>query len=395
MAILAECPICRRKQSLKNKYCPCGEDLIKAKRSKRVRYWIDYRLPGGKQKREPVNYSIEDARDAHAKRRSQKREMGNRFYEVVQEQKMTFKELAKWYLNLQLVKQLPSHERYSIWLNNFNGILGDKLVKDIKAIDLENYQATRRAKGIAPKTIDEEIGVAHRMVKKADDNDMVAPRALKAFKRTKRLLKQGENARDRVLSLIEYAKLLKESVPHIKAILTVAMNTGMRRGEILELRWSHIDWEKKMFRLPAEVTKEKEQKNIPINQTVRKVLQSLPRGLHHDYVFTYKGEPIRNTIRMAIVGTCRRAGIPYGRKVAGGFIFHDIRRTVKTYMARAGVEKAYRDTILGHSLKGMDKHYLKPSDDDLGCAMEKYSSWLENELAIVDQNVDYNAISES
>ncbi len=43
-----------------------------------------------------------------------------------------------------------------------------------------------------------------------------------------------------------------------------------------------------------------------------------------------------------------------------GIIFHDLRRTVKTNMLSAGVDKVYRDTILGHSLQGMDVHYMAP-----------------------------------
>lgn len=391
MAILAECPICHIKQATKNKVCKCGQDLDKAKRAKKVRYWIDYRLPNGKAKREPAGFSMDIARDAEAKRRSQKRELGDRFYEVLQEDRITFKELTDWYLNLESVKVLPSHERYSIWLNNFNKVLGHRVIRDVKAIDLENYQAKRLAEGMARKTIDEEIGVVHRMVKKAEDNDMIDPRALKAFKRTKRLLRRGDNARDRTLTLVEYVRLHSQAVPHIQAILTVAMSTGMRRGEILGLRWSHVDREQMMIRLPAELTKENKPKNIPISQPVWEVLTKQPRALHHDYVFTYKGEPIRNTIRMAMVGTCNRAGIPYGRDVENGFIFHDVRRTVKTHMARAGVEKVYRDVILGHSLQGMDAHYMKPSDEDLHVAMERYTTWMEAEMKNVDQTVDQKA----
>ena len=59
MAILAECPLCRRKQSIRNKSCICGNDLDRAKRSKKVKYWINYRLPGGKQRREFVGFSVE------------------------------------------------------------------------------------------------------------------------------------------------------------------------------------------------------------------------------------------------------------------------------------------------------------------------------------------------
>ena len=48
MAILAECPFCRNKQAAKNKVCKCGADLDKAKRSKKIKYWISYRIPIGK-----------------------------------------------------------------------------------------------------------------------------------------------------------------------------------------------------------------------------------------------------------------------------------------------------------------------------------------------------------
>ena len=109
MSILAECPICRQKQSAKNRICRCGEDLVKAKRSKKVKYWISYRLPGGKQRRESIGYSVEEARDAEGKRRSQKRE--NRIFDMLPEAKLTFRELSVWYLNLKSVKRLASYDR--------------------------------------------------------------------------------------------------------------------------------------------------------------------------------------------------------------------------------------------------------------------------------------------
>jgi integrase len=77
---------------------------------------------------------------------------------------------------------------------------------------------------------------------------------------------------------------------------------------------------------------------------------------------------------------CKRAGIALGRKEENGITFHDIRRTVKTNMVSAGIFKEYRDTILGHSLQGMDLHYIVPSEEDLYQAMEKYTQWLDGEL---------------
>jgi hypothetical protein len=84
--------------------------------------------------------------------------------------------------------------------------------------------------------------------------------------------------------------------------------------------------------------------------------------------------------------------VSFGRDLEGGIIFHDIRRTVKTNMLNAGVDKIHRDIILGHSLHGMDVHYMAPSKDDLHRAMARYTDWLDGQLNLqsVDQNVDQN-----
>jgi len=49
-------------------------------------------------------------------------------------------------------------------------------------------------------------------------------------------------------------------------------------------------------------------------------------------------------------------------------------------MLSAGVEKVYRDKIVGHTLQGMDLNYLVPSEDDLRMAMQKYTDWLDDQL---------------
>jgi hypothetical protein len=58
-----------------------------------------------------------------------------------------------------------------------------------------------------------------------------------------------------------------------------------------------------------------------------------------------------------------------------------MRRTVKTHMLYAGVDKVHRDLILGHSLKGMDVHYLAPSEESLKKAMDQYTEWLDKKIA--------------
>ena len=343
-------------------------------------YWINFRLPGGKQRREQISYSVEEARDADGKRRSQKRE--NRIFDMLPESTMTFKELSDWYLELNSLKKLKAYTRVRQTLNRFNEVFGETVTGDIKPIDLEEYQDKREEQGAAPATIDMEVSSAKTMVTKAFDNDMIGGRVLKSFRKVKKKLRKGENARKRIMGIDEYLLILDRASTHLKPIVIMAFNTGMRAGELRHLKWSYIELKQSFIRLPKEVTKENKEKKIPINEHVKKALKDIPRHLNHEFVFTFRGEPYiaRNGFKSAFAATCSRAGVIYGRYTKGGLIFHDIRRTVKTNMVGAGVDKVYRDVILGHSLKGMDVHYVVPTEENLRSAMDKYTVWLNSQL---------------
>lgn len=206
---------------------------------------------------------------------------------------MTFAELMDWYLNLSPVKKLSSYIRVKGALGNFNKAFGDRIVSTIKPLDLENYQQKRIEEGKAPATIDMETTIAKTMVIKAFDNDFVDGRTVKAFRKVKRLLKKAANARRQVIGVAEYLRLTQAAPAHLRVILAMAYNTGMRLGELRGLRWPHIDREKEVIRLPSDLTKEARAKVIPMNHHVKKILADLPRAIHHDFVFTYHYEPIR------------------------------------------------------------------------------------------------------
>ncbi|MDD2901562.1 MAG: tyrosine-type recombinase/integrase [Syntrophales bacterium] len=392
MAILAECPLCHRKQAVKNRICAgCDNDLVKLKRAGKVHYWVTYRLANGKQRKEMVKVKapdgrlipggIEEARAAEGKKKAQKVENPT-LLERVPAERMTFTQLADWYLDLKPVKKLASYNRIKQGIANFNRIFGERIVSSLKPLDLEDYQAKREEEGRAPATIDMEISLVKTMITKAFDNDLVDGRTVKAFRPIKRKLRKAANARRRTVAIEEYLKLVEAAAPHLKPIITVAFNTGMRTGELRALRRSHIDREKGVIRLPADVTKESRDKVIPMNHHVKAVLAELPRTIHHDFVFTYQNEPIKSPggLHNSFLTACKKAGVPHGQEHPEGIIFHDIRRTVKTNMLSAGVDKVYRDTILGHSLQGMDAHYISPSEDDLHQAMARYTEWLDGQI---------------
>ncbi len=393
MAILAECPACHGKQSLRNVKkkvcCYCGDDLDKAKRSKRIRYWIDYALPGGKTRREAIGFSIDKARDCDAKRRVQKAE--NRILDVKQDTRMTFGELADWYLGLEKVKSLSCYVRRTRSLKDLSEHFGNTPLSQIKLVDLEDYQAKRKALGRADATVDQDLETAKTMAIKAFDNDIISGDALKVFKRVKKLLPHpNANARDRILSREEYDRLMEQAKPHLKPIIATGYFTGMREGEILGLTWDKVDLKERVIRLDAEDTKDREKRDIPIFDELYDILKGLPRSLQDNHVFLYNGKRIRDiygTLRTA----CRKAGIAYGRFVKGGFVFHDLRHTFNTNMRKAGVADSVIMKITGHSTREMFDRYNKIDRQDAEDAMGKLKGFFRN----LDQETEKTALTGS
>lgn len=370
MAILVLCPVCKKKQSNKNKYCNCGHDLDKAKRSKRIRYYIAYRLPNGKQKWEAAGTSVEDARAAEGKRKGQKRE--NRLFDIKPDAKMTFQELTDWYLNLEKVKAIKTFWRIETSLQHFNSYFGEMIVGNIKPIDIENYQVKRKKDGgVVKSTIDKELTAVRTMINKAFDNDVVGSDTLKAFKRVKNLLKKNANARDKILTMEQFNSLMSNLPLHMQAIVATAFYTGMRKGEILSLTWDKVNMDERVIRLEAEDTKDREPRTIPIGDALYKILKVIPRGLHDNHVFLYQGKRIKSDIRSALIHGCEKAGILYGQKVKGGFVFHDLRHSFNTHMRKAGVPESVIMQITGHSTREMFDRYNTIDSEDAKKAIEK------------------------
>ena len=395
MPILAECPLCRRKQSVKNKKCPCGEDLDKAKRSGRVNYWIDYRMPDGKQRRESIDAmqglrgnSIEDAKTALSKRSIQRRE--KRILDMLPESVITFNELTKWYLKLEKVKALASYETMQYRFAKFNDVFGDTVINDIKLSDLENYQARRLKAGMAPATVDHEIKKMKTAVIKAFDDGLIGGEALRIFKRCKPTLKKGSDVRTRILSKDEFEGIM-DNLPHyVKPVFAMGYYAGMRRGEILGVTWDKVSLKERVIRLEATDTKDREPRTIPICKKLYEQLKDIPKALHDNHVFLYKGAPFKE-FRDSLRDACKSAGVIYGRFKKNGFVFHDLRHTFNTNMRKAGVAESVIMAITGHSTREMFDRYNTVDLEDTQQAVGQLDAFLAN----VDQTVDQTADAES
>lgn len=105
---------------------------------------------------------------------------------------------------------------------------------------------------------------------------------------------------------------------NIKPIAIVALNTGMRKSEILNLKWNDIDFKRGIIYLLR--TKNNEKREIPMNDAVITVLIKVKKNPESQYIFCGKnGKPLQN-IRKSFFTALKNAGII-------NFRFHDLRHT--------------------------------------------------------------------
>ena len=177
-----------------------------------------------------------------------------------------------------------------------------------------------------------------------------------------------EKPRDRVISYEEFETLISYLPDHTVDIVTVAYYTGMRRGEILSLKWNQVNLAERVVFL--EETKNEEPRSVYLNDEALEVFRRC-RFQHPEYVFTYKGKPVTN-IRRSFNRACQLAGIE-------DFRFHDLRRCCRTNLRKAGVDQSVSMKMLGH--KTVQAHEIYNTVDKKD-AMDAYTKLAES-LAIV------------
>ncbi len=371
-----------------------------AKLRKHGNSWmIDYYDPQGKR-----------VRKCYKKRKVAEAELGKRvsliaegnYLDVKKESTTTLGEVLDRYE--ENFKKQASFKGKRLYLQNFKNHFGaDTLIENIRYIDLETYRNQLAEKSVrvnkkgvgkprATASINREISCLHHVFSKAAEWDLVER---SPFERKKTLLQKENNARLRYLEDDEIAKLLEASAPHLRNIIICALNTGMRKGEILSLKWSQV---RNGF-IYLQKTKTNEPRQIPINDTMAVLFAELEaaRGKEirkTDHVFTFapkvkkkdpgplkvlepmKGKPI-NEMKKSFATACKKAGLE-------DFRFHDLRHTFASQLIMRGAGLKDVQELLGHKTLTMTMRYAHLSQEHKKKAVE-----LLNELT-ASQN-DYRA----
>lgn len=310
------------------------------------KYWIDYYDSQGNRIQESSHSSSKrDAEDLLSLRKSEiirgtfKRpvkitfgELGIRYMEYAKGNKRS------WLRDEQMLRKLTS----------FFG--SERLVREICPPDIEGFKLHRR-KEVSGSTVNRELALLKRLFNLAIDWDLYLGsnpvRKVRFF--------QEINLGFRVLTMEEEKRFLGNATPYIQDIAVFALNTGLRIGEILSLKWESVDLEKNLISVFAHKTHKI--RPVPINSEARRVLDFWALGRKNEFVFYNHetGQPFVD-LKAGFALACRKAGIT-------GVTWHTLRHTFASRLLDRGTDIVTVQQLLGHSTVTVTMRYTHTNLD--------------------------------
>jgi len=240
-------------------------------------------------------------------------------------------------------------KRQKYFLHSFGKHFGDTPLSQITSWHIEKWKSDIR-KNLKPGSVNRHMTVLKHMFKKGVEWGLAKINPTVGIKRFPKA-----DPRTRFLSEDELERLLvackeQKRQPWLLPLVTVAVHTGMRRGELLGLRWSNVDLNRELITLQQDKTLKI--KSIPINEAAREALIWLDKHRYGDHVFMYQwGKPIgKSNVQDSIDKVCSKAGID-------DFTFHGTRHTFGSHLVMAGVDLATVSKLMGHTTINMTMRY--------------------------------------
>lgn len=237
-------------------------------------------------------------------------------------------------------------------------VFKDKTLTEIKPVMVEQFKANRCKAGKALATINRELSVLSKVftvairLEEAESNPCQNVERFALDNQRVRYLMEDEETR--LFDAIGDDDLLR-------SVVTVALHTGMRRGEIFGLKWFDVDYERGI--LQVRKTKTKLNRTVPMNAVVRQVVAAQPKTSEH--VFT----SLRTKKRLVDL----KKGFNNAREAAGipDFQLRDLRHSCATRLSDCGEELVTVAEILGHTDIRMTKRYSHAMHERKRQALEK------------------------
>lgn len=327
-------------------------------------WWVSYTDASGRRIRRSTGTT--DRKEAAALEAKWKLE-AHRIKQWGEQPSRTFGDLMLAYMDGPS-REKRSHERDWFSLDRLNWFFNGRELGSLTAADVRGYIAQRQADGVAPATINKEIGLFRTALNWArkelewDVSNPFAGRKLKEPEGRIRWITREEAAR-----LIDAARS-EPKAPHLVDFIKLGLNTGMRRGEMLQLEWSRVDLRANLIYLGATNQKNGKVGSVPLNGEAREAILSRARfrATHcpaSPWVFAHPSGTQLGSIRKGFEGACKRAGIE-------DFHPHDLRHTCAAWLVQAEVSIREVAELLRHSDIRVTMRYAHLSPENVRAAVK-------------------------
>lgn len=271
----------------------------------------------------------------------------------------TFDEMMDRFMKEHAPKREKStYQRYICALKHLKCFSGLRL-NEITPDRISTYMHQRKNEGASNATINREFA----MLSKAFNLALKEWEWVKENPCSKIQKFPENNLIDRWLTVEEEKALLESAKNYLngnlKEIIIFALNTGMRQGEIMNLKWEDVDLDRRV--IIVKRTKTKVPRTVPMNNTVVELLLSKAvNKTNTEYVFSTTKDTkigIRNMLR-EFYKALKKADIK-------NFRFHDLRHTFATRLVQAGIDIYTVSKLLGHSQVTTAQRYAHHSPESL------------------------------
>lgn len=304
----------------------------------------------------------------------------NRYFGNIEANKHTLAELVDRYLGNELKQRKSDHQKYKMHLEWWKEELGEYYLSSITPaliadcrdkLQKEPFKYTKDENGNDLDPVYRTNATVNRYLASLSIAMTIATNEwLWMVENPMRKVKKRSEPRGRTRFLTdkEQESLLRAcqevNCPYLYVVVVIALGTGCRYSEVLNLRWQDVDFEKSIVRFMD--TKNGEHRAVPLSKHPKKILKEHSKNklITSDYVFPRKDGKAPLDIR-------KQWGKALEKSEINDFNFHDLRHTAASNLAKSGATLMELSHVLGHKTLQMVKRYAHLTDQHTAKILEK------------------------
>lgn len=235
-----------------------------------------------------------------------------------------------------------------------------KRLDAITQADVEQWRIGRQGDGVSAKTINRDVATLKAALERAVEWSIIDDNPLRRIKP----LRVDRKGVVRFLEADEEARLFRAMEDSVRDdlvdLVTLAMHTGLRRGELMKLRWADADLKRKTLTVRGQGAKSGQTRHVPLNDSALGVLRRV------------RGDVAPMPKRRVFVGGEFKKSWTTARTKADllDFRFHDLRHTFASRLVMAGVPLNTVRELMGHASIEQTLIYAHLAPDNLRAAVE-------------------------